>query len=160
MNHILHAEDDENDVMMMQRAFRRAAIESTYSTVRDGDEAMAYLVGMGKYENRRAYPEPTLVLLDLNLPKVSGFEILKRIRTNPSLARTPVVILSSSVLDDDVQRASLLGANGYLAKTGNPNRLVEMVKAMHNYWLTFDQFSRVSEFRKLAASDIPLKVMI
>jgi CheY-like chemotaxis protein len=135
MKHILHAEDSESDVLLMRLAFERAKSGATYNVVRDGEDALAYLAGFGKYQYRQAYPKPNLLLLDLRLPILSGFEVLERIRTNPRFAVLPVVVLSSSVLDGDVRRAELLGANGYLAKTGNLRRLVEMVKAINNYWL-------------------------
>ena len=119
----------------MRRAFARAEIGATYDVVRDGEETLEYLAGFGKYQYHKAYPKPNLLLLDLGLPILSGFDVLEWIRTNPSFAALPVVVLSSSVLDADVRRAELLGANGYLTKTGNFRRLIEMVKTINNYWL-------------------------
>src|SRR3954468_16630522 len=126
MKPILYAEDEPDDVFFMQRAFRQAGIEHPLLAVRDGAEAIAYLSGKGKYSNRDAYPLPRLVLLDLNMPESSGFDVLNWIRSTPAVSTLPVLVLTSSSHPSDIERASLLGANGYLVKPGKPERLVDV----------------------------------
>ena len=141
MRPILYAEDETDDIFFMRRAFQQTGIAHPLEAVPDGDEAIAYLAGTGKYADRIAYPLPALVLLDLNMPRTSGFEVLKWIRNRPPVSGLPVLVISSSNHDADIQRASLLGANGYLVKPGNPDDLFEMVKAFKDYWLAHDRLA-------------------
>jgi len=141
MKPILYAEDEQDDVIFMERAFRQAGIEHPLHTVSDGGEVIAYLCGKGKYGNRDEYPMPGLVLLDLDMPETSGFDVLKWIRSTPAVSTLPVLVLTSSSQPSDIERASLLGANGYLVKPGKPERLVDVVKAFKDYWLSHDRFA-------------------
>lgn len=141
MKPILYAEDEPDDIFFMQRAFEQAEIKQPLQTVSDGDEAIAYLSGLGKYTDRKRYPLPALVLLDLNMPQSSGFEVLKWIRSTPSLSTLPVLVITSSSQESDIQRASLLGANGYMIKPGKPDELLSMVKAFKDYWLAHDRLA-------------------
>jgi CheY-like chemotaxis protein len=93
---ILLAEDREDDVVLIRRAFRQAYVNNPLQVVQDGVEAISYLRGEGKYSNREEYPLPDLILLDLKMPRVDGFEVLKWIREQPSLATLRVVVLTSS----------------------------------------------------------------
>ena len=138
---ILYAEDEPDDVFFMIRACKHAGIESLIQTVTDGHEVIHYLSGDGKYADRKRYPLPQLVLLDLHLPEFSGFDVLQWIRRTPSVAMIPVLVLTSSSSGSDIARASELGANGYLVKPGNPEELLIMTKALRDYWLTHDQLS-------------------
>ena len=135
---ILYAEDEPDDIFFMERAFKEAAIEQPLYSVADGEEVIAYLSGAGQYADRTQYPLPGLILLDINMPQMSGLDVLKWIRATPAVSTIPVLVLSSSSHEKDVQRASLLGANGYLTKPGQPDRLVEIVKAFRDYWLVHD----------------------
>ena len=141
MKPILYAEDEQDDVFFMQRAFRQAGVQQTLQTVSDGAEAVAYLSGNAKYADRDNYPVPGLILLDLNMPQMSGFEVLKWIRSSPLHCKIPVLVLTSSNQPSDVDRASILGANGFLVKPGKPEQLVDVVKAFKEYWLAHDQFT-------------------
>jgi CheY-like chemotaxis protein len=127
---ILLVEDDSNDVLLLQRAFRRAGLNHALQVVSDGDQAVEYLSGEGKYSDRDTHPLPALILLDLKLPRRSGLEVLQWLRTQPVLVRSvPVIVLTSSRLSEDVDRAYSLGANSYMAKpSGNYDGLAEMVK--------------------------------
>jgi CheY-like chemotaxis protein len=136
---ILHVEDDSNDVLLFQHACRKAQIPSTLQVVEDGDEAIAYLKGAGKFGDREKYPMPQLVLLDLKLPRLNGFEVLAWMRNEEKYRRMPVVVVSSSNHDADVRRAYDAGANSYLVKPVDFNGLVELAKALHSYWLTFNE---------------------
>jgi len=135
---ILLVEDDPNDILLIQRAFRKATLTTVLRVVKDGDEAIAYLSGEGPYRNRRRYPLPVLILLDLKLPRRSGFEVLQWLKARSGLRRIPVVVLTSSRDSPDVNRAYDLGANSYLVKPVKAAELEEMVRTMSLYWLIFN----------------------
>lgn len=107
--------------------------------VRDGEEAVAYLAGDGVYGDRRAHPLPVLVLLDLKLPRRSGFEVLEWIRRHPMLRRLPVVVLTSSRETEDIDRAYSLGASSYIAKPVAHEGLLECVKTLTLYWFMLNE---------------------
>lgn len=145
MTPILYAEDEPDDVFFMERAFKEAGIAQPLQIVTDGNEVIAYLSGTDPYADRGRFPLPGLVLLDINMPPTSGFEVLKWIRSTPAICTLPVLVLTSSNHESDVQRASLLGANGYLVKPGRPELLVGMVKAFKDYWLAHARLADRSE---------------
>jgi len=132
---LLLAEDDENDLFFMQRAFKQAKIANPLFRVKDGEEAIAYLQGEGGYADRKEFPLPCLILLDLKMPRRNGFEVIAWVRAQPVLKRLPIVVLTSSQQDPDINRAYELGANTYLVKPVKFEGLVEMMKALHLYWL-------------------------
>src|SRR5439155_13492332 len=111
---ILMVEDDPNDALLIQRALQKAGLRHPLKLVRDGDQAIAYLSGQGIYEDRQRYPLPFLVLLDLRMPGTDGFEVLQWARQEPALKRLLIVVLTSSNLQSDVDRAYEFGANSYL----------------------------------------------
>ena len=127
---ILYVEDDENDVFIMQHALKKALIAHILKIVTDGAQAIQYLGGEGQFSDREQYPMPFLVLLDLKLPKESGFNVLKWIRARPSIHSLQVVVLSSSNHPDDIHRALALGANAYLTKPPTPAGLMEMAGSL------------------------------
>ena len=132
---ILYAEDEEADVLLLQHVLRKAGIANPLQTVKDGKLAKDYLAGEGQFADRREYPFPGLVLLDLNLPYWSGFEVLKWIRQQPQLRGVPVVVFSSSNRPDDIARAYEAGANGYLVKPNALADLTSLVLAVRDFWL-------------------------
>ncbi len=132
---ILLAEDSEDDVLLIRRAFRHANIVNPLQVVKDGEEAIAYLRGDGQYANRAEYPLPELLLLDLKMPKASGFDVLRWLREQPGLKALRVVVLSSSEQVRDVNMAYRLGANSFLVKPVDFRDLVELTQAIHGYWL-------------------------
>jgi len=132
---ILHVEDDPNDVLLIARAFRKADSSAQLRVVNDGEQALHYLGGMNSFANREQFPLPSLVLLDLKLPRKSGIEVLEWMRTRPLLKRIPVVMLTSSRQPVDINRAYDLGVNAYLVKPVNFDGLVEMVKMVDQFWL-------------------------
>jgi CheY-like chemotaxis protein len=136
---ILHVEDDPNDVLLLQRAFRKLNQPVNVSAVNDGDQAVAYLSGNEQYSDREKFPYPGLVLLDLKMPRKSGLEVLAWIRANEKTQRTIVVVFTSSRHDEDVNRAYLLGANSYMVKPVGFESLLEMVKSITHYWGTLNQ---------------------
>ncbi len=119
---------------MFQRAMGKAALDCALHAVSDGQMAIDYLKGAGKFADREAFPLPYLVLLDLKLPLVPGLEVLKWIRSEAALA-VPVIVLSSSQQPADVTAAYKLGANAYLLKTCDPGQLLEMSRMIHGFWL-------------------------
>ena len=136
---ILLVEDSEEDILLFKRAFRNARIANTLNVVKDGEEAIKYLSGEGPHADRDRYPFPFLVLLDLRLPKLSGFEVLAWIRERSQLNELIVVVLTNSDHVPDVAKARELGANSYLVKPGNFEELVEMMKRIRGRWLLLDR---------------------
>lgn len=113
---ILLAEDDPNDVFFMQRALTKAGLSTRLHVVRNGQEALEYLGGLGKFNDRAEFPLPSLLLLDLKMPFVDGFEVLAWARSQPKLKQLPVAVLTSSAQDCDRERTVELGANAYFVK--------------------------------------------
>jgi len=132
---ILYVEDDESDAFLFQHAFRQAGVSQRIALLRGGQAVIDYLAGDGPYADRAQHPLPCLVLLDLKMPGVSGLEVLKWIRTAPSVSTLPVLMLTSSNQDADIHRAYLLGANGYVVKPANPEAILTMARAIKDYWL-------------------------
>ncbi len=136
---ILLVEDDNADSMLIIRAFRKAKISNPVERVDHGDAAVDYLNGSREFNDRVEYPLPVLILLDLKLPRRSGFEVLAWIRNHPGqIRRIPVVVLTSSAHNEDINRAYDLGANSYLVKPGNPEILMDIVQSLDSYWLTLN----------------------
>jgi CheY-like chemotaxis protein len=132
---VLHIDDDPNDTELFQAAARRAQVRFSVQNVTDGEQAMAYLKGRGLYANRQLYPSPALVLLDLKMPRATGFDVLKWIRHHPEVGNIPVVVFSGSELRDDIQQAYAVGADSYLVKPIGFNALVELVKNIDAAWI-------------------------
>lgn len=142
----LLVEDDANDAAFVIRCFRKAKVLNPVHWVTTGEEALEYLNGAGKYGDRQEFPFPSLVLLDLNLPRISGFEVLTRLRKNPAMSGLRVVILSTSSAQRDVTKAYELGANSYLVKTLDFERFCEITSALGGSWCWFS--APVSEGRE------------
>ena len=131
---ILLAEDEQNDVFLIKRAFQKAQLLNPVRVVSDGQEAISYLRGDGQYADRERFPLPTLVLLDLKMPRMGGFDVIAWVRQQPGLKRLPLVVLTSSKDRPDINRAYELGANTYLVKPVEFDGLVEMMKNLSLYW--------------------------
>jgi CheY-like chemotaxis protein len=132
---ILLAEDREDDILLITRAFEQGGIRYPILIVRDGEEAISYLSGLGRYSNRQLYPVPTLFLLDLTLPGTDGFEVLRWIRSRPELRDLPVVVLTQSDRIRDVNQAYQLGAYSFIVKTQDFHDAVAFAQSMSEYWL-------------------------
>ncbi len=132
---ILLVEDDDNDVFFLERAFKQAQIANPLHRVHDGEEAFSYLGGEEGFDDRAKTPVAPLMLLDLKMPRKNGFEVIAWVREHPGLKRLPIVVLTSSREDPDVNRAYEMGANTYLVKPVKFEGLVEMVRTLHLYWL-------------------------
>jgi len=131
---ILLAEDNADDVLLTRIAFRKARLVNRLVVARDGEEAMAYFKGAGRFADRKRFPIPILVLLDLNMPKVTGFEFLEWFRKWKEFATLPVAILTSSEVDPYANRAFELGANSFLVKPPDAGTLVALVQRLHAGW--------------------------
>jgi CheY-like chemotaxis protein len=136
---ILLAEDDEDDILLFRTACREAGITNPLHVVRDGEEAIAYLKGVGRYSCRVEFPLPSLLLLDLKMPQTNGFEVLQWIRSEPELRALRVVVLTSSDEPRDIEEACHLRANSFLVKPKDFGNFVNLFESLHSYWLRHDQ---------------------
>jgi len=134
---ILLVEDRSDDVLLLQRVLKQASLGRPFNIVSSGEEAIAYLDGQGEYADRRAFPSPTLIFLDLKLPGISGFEVLTWIRQQPRLDRLQIIVLTGSRHTIDVYRAYELGANSYLAKPVDLPRLTDVIHSLNLNRLSF-----------------------
>ena len=125
---ILLAEDDDNDVFFMRRALDKSQVEFPLQVVTDGQQAIDYLGGEGKFSDREQFPIPSVILLDLKMPFRDGFDVLAWIRTQSSLEGIPVAVLTSSAEERDRRRAKELGANAYFVKPPRPETIAEIVQ--------------------------------
>lgn len=132
---ILLVEDTLDDVLLMRRAFRKAGLAVALAVAEDGDLAIEYLQGRGRYVDRVRHPWPALVLLDLKLPRTGGIEVLTWIRGEAARASLPVVVFSSSRQPEDIERAYAAGANSYLQKPLKFDALLDLVGHLYGYWL-------------------------
>ena len=132
---ILIVEDREDDIILMRRAFEKASLINPIQIVRNGEEAVAYLKGEGTFANRAEYPLPSLVLLDLKLPGMDGFEVLSWIRRQEGICGLPVVVLTSSSQIRDVNRAYALGANSFFVKEFDFRENVNLSNLIKQYWV-------------------------
>ncbi len=133
---ILYMEDEENDVMMLQFALKRLGISNPFKALKNGEEALAYLKGTGQYGDRTQYPIPGLILLDMNIPRVSGMKVLEWIRQQSQFASLPVVIYTSSELPAEIEKARQLGANDYIVKPSGMEKIMSAVQKIKDRWLS------------------------
>jgi CheY-like chemotaxis protein len=141
---ILLAEDREDDILLIRKAFEKGNLLNPVQIVRNGEEVVAYLKGEGKFSNRAEYPLPALLILDLKMPLMDGFEVIQWVRAQPSLAAMRIVVLTSSNEIKDANRAYHLGANSFLVKPDEFYQYVETCKTLKQYWLHLDQAPEVS----------------
>jgi CheY-like chemotaxis protein len=131
---ILLAEDDPGDQELTRRALEQSLIRNELHIVEDGEEALNYLQRRGKYENPVSSPKPDLMLLDLNMPKMDGKQLLEQMRADPNLRRIPVVALTTSKQENDIIRTYDLGANSYIVKPVDMDQFVNAIKVLKDYW--------------------------
>jgi CheY-like chemotaxis protein len=136
---VLLVEDDPGDVMMTREAFQDYKLRNKLHVVSDGAEAMAFLRQEGEYAGR---PRPDLVLLDLNLPRMDGRQVLESIKSDPELASIPVVVLTTSENEDDVLRSYSLHANAYVTKPVDFQRFIEVVRQIDDFFVTVVRLPR------------------
>lgn len=135
---VLFVDDEADWVELLRMAFERAGVPDAVTGVKDGEQAIRYLNGEGPYANRTAHPLPKLVLLDLRLPGMHGFEVLRWIRRQPALAGLPVVVITGMETPGDAKRAQVLGADAFLTKPVVFAKVVEMARQLRDTWLAPD----------------------
>ena len=136
---ILFAEDSSDDAMLTMRALRKSGFANKLHHVKDGAEALDFLYCRGVYASRSTTENPRLLLLDLKMPKVSGMEVLEQIKSDEKLRSIPVVILTSSKEDPDIQKCYALGANSYIAKPVESDNFFNVIKEIGLYWMVLSQ---------------------
>lgn len=139
MKIILLVEDNPTDEKLTVRAFNKVGIANGIVVVRDGAEALDYLFGTGPYAARDIQDTPSIILLDLKLPRIDGLEVLRRIRANEATKLLPIVILTSSNEDEDIARSYSLGANAYVRKPVDFAEFVEAAKRLGLFWLLLNE---------------------
>lgn len=138
---ILLVEDNENDIVLIQEAFSEGATARLIGVARDGEEAMAYLGREGRYQGARA---PGLVVLDINMPRKNGFEVLAEMKADPVLKSIPVVMFSSSERPEDIARSYAGGAASYVPKPADYQGLLEFAQTFSRYWSRFARLPQVT----------------
>ena len=136
---ILLVEDNEDDIQLTLRAFKKGNVANGIQVARDGEEALDYIFCRGPYKDRDPGELPTVILLDLKLPKLDGIEVLKSVRANEATALIPVVILTSSKEESDLMNGYRNGCNSYIRKPIDFDEFVEAVKQMGLYWLLLNE---------------------
>jgi len=136
---ILLVEDNPDDVLLAKRALKKNNITNDVAVVGDGAEALDYLFGTGAYEGRNVADRPAMLLLDINLPKVGGLDVLRKIRSDERLRTIPVVILTSSKEEQDLAEGYSLGANSYIRKPVDFDKFVDAVQQLGMYWLVLNE---------------------
>ncbi len=132
---ILMAEDDDDDYLLTKDALQEGRILNKLYRVKNGEELMDYLLHQGNYANVGDAPVPSIILLDLNMPRKDGREALREIKSNPLLRRIPIVILTTSKSEEDILQSYELGVNSYIRKPVTYDRLLDIVNKVTEYWL-------------------------
>ena len=140
---VLLAEDEPNDIFLLQHAFEQAEVLNPLHTVNDGQEAIDYLSGSGNFADRAQFPIPSLVILDVKMPRKSGIEVLAWLRQQKGLGCLPVLILSSSAHPDDVEKAYQLGANAFVVKPPGVAQRTELAKMLKGFWLSMNELPTI-----------------
>jgi len=130
---ILLVDDDEDDILITRRAFERYEPKNTLYVVRDGDEALDFIYHRGNYKDK-SIPAPRLIFLDINMPKMNGIEVLRRLKNDPEKRRIPVVILTTSQREQDKIESYNLGVNSYIVKPVDFNKFIEAISTINLYW--------------------------
>ena len=136
---ILLVEDDPSDAALLCRGFEKANVLNPIVHLKDGDSALGYLAGAGVYADRKKFPLPALMLLDLKMPGMTGLQLLQWMRVHPEVRRIPVVVLTSDEDPATVNAAYDLGANSYLVKPGDPAHIAIMIETLQRYWIELNQ---------------------
>ncbi len=139
--YMLLIEDNPDDVDLTLRAFKKANVVNPIQVARDGIEALEFLFGEGEHSGRDVDDTPQVILLDLGLPRISGLEVLARIRSDSRTARLPVVILTSSMEERDRMQGYLLGANSYVCKPVETEAFTEAVRELGLYWMLLNELA-------------------
>lgn len=131
---ILMADDDEDDIMLAGKALEKGKLLNTLRSVRDGEELLDYLLHRGKYSDPESAPRPGVIMLDLNMPRKDGREALKEIKTHDELKNIPVVVFTTSKIEEDIYRSYKLGVNSFITKPVTFEKLIEVMQTLEKYW--------------------------
>lgn len=137
---ILLVDDDPDDRFLVERCWQEAGLKNPLTTLDGGGKALDYLFGRGEYADRTRHPLPALLLIDLKMPEVSGFDVLRRLRADEALRGLPVIVLTASTSPGDVAEAHRLGANAFYVKPSTVKELVALFSALKGCWLRFGEF--------------------
>jgi CheY-like chemotaxis protein len=140
---LLIVEDNEDDIFFVERIFRQIGARCELRFARDGIEAIDYLSGKGAFHDRTKYPMPTIILMDLKMPRRNGFEVLEWMHNQPEIRLIPTIVVTSSTLQEDVTKAYRLGANAVMNKPVDKDSLLQMLKSFHIYWTDFVEMPEV-----------------
>jgi len=138
---MLVAEDDPDDVFLLQRALAKSRLPINAHYLPDGNLVLDYLHGVGPFQDRQAYPFPRILMLDIKMPGMGGFEILHDVRSDPNLKRVVAVMFTNSPVVRDIDRAYDLGANAYVVKPGDPADLVTFLRRIYDFWFLTNKSS-------------------
>lgn len=139
---ILLVEDSQTDIKITLRAFEQAEFKNNIQVVNDGQEALDFVFGQGKYSDREKFPKPDLILLDIKLPKLDGFQVLEELKKDSQSRLTPVIILTSSKSHEDILRGYSGGASGYIQKPVDYDEFVRIVDVFNVYWHTVNKLPK------------------
>jgi CheY-like chemotaxis protein len=142
---ILIVDDDENDIFFVKRAFTEINVHCTFHMLKNGQEAVDYLAGHGEYADREKYPLPMMILMDLKMPIMDGFQVLAWLRGRPGIKVIPTVVFSSSDLPGDITRAYELGANSFMTKSVTYDGLLLKLQTLSQYWLEHCKHPQVAD---------------
>jgi len=140
---VLCVEDNEDDIFFVERIFKQIGARCELRFARDGIEAIEYLSGKGVFQDRAKYPMPTIILMDLKMPRRNGFEVLEWMHNQVEIRLIPTIVVTSSTLQEDVTRAYRLGANAVMNKPVDKDSLLQMLKSFHIYWTDFVEMPEV-----------------
>jgi CheY-like chemotaxis protein len=133
---IMVVDDDSNDLIFIERSFRAIGVKDPIHTVTGGRQAIAYMMGEGRFADRAKYAYPTFITTDLKMPDADGFTVLEHLKNNPEWAVIPTVVLTASCDPDDIKKAYMLGASSYHVKPNSTEELRHQLKVLHDYWVT------------------------
>ena len=131
---ILIAEDSQDDAFFLERAFRKIGMKNPVQILTDGAEVLDYLNAKGKYENRTKYPFPSVMFIDIKMPRVNGFEVLQWLKDHQECRVIPTMVFSSSEQPEDIERAYQLGANAYFVKPNSTEQLADLLRCAYDFW--------------------------
>lgn len=146
---LLIVEDNEDDIFFMERIFKQMGARCDFRFARDGVEAVDYLSGKGQFEDRVKHPLPTIILMDLKMPRMNGFEVLEWMQKQPEIKLIPTIVVTSSTMQEDVTRAYRAGANAVMNKPVDKDSLLQMLKTFHLYWTDYVEMPEVKAAQAL-----------
>jgi len=144
---VVLVEDNPDDRFLFERAWRGAGIKNPLRMLEDGHKALDYLFGTGEYGDRAQHPLPGLVLLDIKMPGLSGLDVLERLRGDEKFRRLPVAIVTASRSPDDIAESYRLGANAFFIKPSSVQELIELLTAIKECWIRFNEFPELQALR-------------